>query len=183
MDLLRPGILLISDPFLKDPNFLRTVVLLCEHQDEGSFGFVLNKPLSITLDDIMPEAEGLKLPLHEGGPVQKDSLHFLHNRPDIITGGAKVTDHIYWGGDFSEVLLLLQAKELLYNELRFFVGYSGWGEQQLQGELNEKSWITRPADKNLVFNTETQSVWKKALADLGGEYSQMVNYPLDPQLN
>lgn len=183
MDLLQPGILLISDPFLKDPNFLRTVVLLCEHQDEGSFGFVLNKPLNITLEDVVPEAGGLPIPLLGGGPVQKDSLHFLHQRPDLIPGSSKVTDHVYWGGDFSEVLLLLQRNALTANELRFFIGYSGWSKQQLQGELDEKSWITRPANKGLVFHTETNSIWKKALADLGGEYSQMIHYPIDPQLN
>lgn len=180
---LKPGILLISDPFLKDPNFLRTVVLLCEHQDEGSFGFVLNKSLNLTLEDVIPAAKGLHIPLWEGGPVQKDTLHFLHQRPDLIPGGSKVTDYIYWGGDFTQVISLLHSKELLPEELRFFIGYSGWGEQQLQGELEEKSWITRQASKKLVFQTETASIWKKALADLGGEYKQMVNYPIDPQLN
>lgn len=183
MDLLQPGILLISDPFLKDPNFLRTVVLLCDHQEEGSFGFVLNKPLDITLQDVVPGAEGLRIPLLEGGPVQRDTLHFLHRRPDLITGGAEITDQVYWGGDFSEVLALLQSKELRAEELRFFIGYSGWGEQQLQGELDEKSWITRQANKGLIFHTDTTSIWKKALADLGGEYSQMIHYPIDPQLN
>ncbi len=120
MDLLQPGILLISDPFLKDPNFLRTVVLLCEHQNEGSFGFVLNKPLDITLEDVMPEAIGLRIPLWEGGPVQKDSLHFLHSRPDLISDSIEIVDQVYWGGDFSNVLSLLQQKELAPGELRFF---------------------------------------------------------------
>lgn len=183
MDLLQPGILLISDPFLKDPNFLRTVVLLCEHQDEGSFGFVLNKPLGISLEDVVPEAAGLHIPLLEGGPVQKDTLHFLHQRPDLIAGSSKVTEQVYWGGNFPAVLALLQTKELLPGDLRFFIGYSGWSELQLQGELDEKSWITRPANKRLIFHTETSTIWKKALAELGGEYSQMINYPLDPQLN
>ncbi len=183
MDLLQPGILLISDPFLKDPNFLRTVVLLCEHQNEGSFGFVLNKPLDITLEDVMPEAIGLRIPLWEGGPVQKDSLHFLHSRPDLISDSIEIVDQVYWGGDFSNVLSLLQQKELAPGELRFFIGYSGWGEQQLQGELDEKSWIIRQANQQLVFHTEAAAIWKKALADLGGEYSQMIHYPIDPQLN
>jgi putative transcriptional regulator len=183
MDLLQPGILLISDPFLKDPNFLRTVVLLCEHQNEGSFGFVLNKPMGITLEDVMPEAQGINIPLLEGGPVQKDSLHFLHRRPDLISDSVEVLDHIYWGGNFTKVISLLQQKELQPDEIRFFIGYSGWGEQQLQGELDEKSWIIRQANPQLVFHTEAAAIWKKALADLGGEYSQMVHYPIDPQLN
>ena len=80
------GILLIADPFLKDPNFLRTVVLLCEHQTEGSFGFVLNRPIQNTLDELIPELEGHPIPVFDGGPVQKDSLHFLHQLPDEIPG-------------------------------------------------------------------------------------------------
>ena len=158
MDLLQPGILLISDPFLKDPNFLRTVVLLCEHQNEGSFGFVLNKSLGITLQDVIPEAIGLSIPLWEGGPVQKDSLHFLHSRPDLISDSIEIGDQVYWGGDFSNVLSLLQQKELAPGEIRFFIGYSGWGEQQLQGELDEKSWIIRQANQQLVFHTEAAAI-------------------------
>jgi len=180
---IAPGTLLISDPFLKDPNFARTVVLLCEHRQEGSFGFVLNKSFNQELGDLIKDAEGLRFPVFDGGPVQKDTLHFLHQRPDQISGGIEVIDGIFWGGDFEEVLSLLKEKKLDKNDIRFFLGYSGWGEGQLSGELNEKSWITREADKRFVFNMSTPQIWKAALKDLGGEYSQMINYPTDPQLN
>lgn len=183
MNPLQAGILLISDPFLKDPNFIRTVVLLCEHQEQGSFGFVLNKPLGLMLSDLITGAEGLYIPVSEGGPVQKDSLHFLHCRPDLIEGGLKIADNIHWGGNFGLALSLLQTKELLPTEIRFFVGYSGWGEMQLEQELDERSWITRPAKNHLIFKKEIRTIWKEALTELGGEYSQMVNYPIDPQLN
>ncbi len=178
-----PGILLISDPFLKDPNFIRTVVLLCEHQVEGSFGFVLNKHFNKELGDLITQAKGVRFPIYDGGPVQKDTLHFLHQCPDKIPGGIEVIDGIYWGGDFEEVLSLLKEKELTKNEIRFFLGYSGWTEGQLSAELEEKSWITRKASKPLVFTLNTPQLWKAALRDLGGEYSQMINYPIDPQLN
>ena len=180
---LTPGILLISDPFLKDPNFIRTVVLLCEHKDEGSFGFVLNKTLGQKLGDLVTSAEGIRFPVYDGGPVQKDTLHFLHQCPSLITGGIEIVDGIFWGGDFENVLELLKEDKLSKNDIRFFLGYSGWSEGQLLGELNEKSWITREANKPLVFNMNTQQIWKAALQDLGGEYSQMINYPIDPQLN
>jgi len=180
---LTPGILLISDPFLKDPNFIRTVVLLCEHKDEGSFGFVLNKTLDQKLGDLVTNAEGIRFPVYDGGPVQKDTLHFLHQCPSLITGGIEIVDGIFWGGDFENVLELLKEDKLSKNDIRFFLGYSGWSEGQLLGELNEKSWITREASKPLVFNMNTPQIWKAALQDLGGEYSQMINYPIDPQLN
>ncbi len=178
-----PGILLISDPFLKDPNFMRTVIFLCEHREEGSFGFVLNKTHDQELGDLIKDAEGIRFPVYEGGPVQKDTLHFLHQCPDIIPGGIEVISGIFWGGDFEDVLALLKEKKLSKNDIRFFLGYSGWSGGQLDGELKEKSWITRASSKPLVFNMDTKETWKSALEDLGGEYSQMINYPIDPQLN
>lgn len=180
---LAAGILLISDPFLKDPNFMRTVVLLCEHRHEGSFGFVLNKMFSQELGDLLTQAEGIRFPVYEGGPVQKDTLHFVHQRPDLVQGGVEITDGVYWGGNFDEVLDLLRERKLGRNDVRFFLGYSGWGEGQLEGELKEKSWITREANREFVFMMNTPQIWKASLSDLGGEYSQMVNYPIDPQLN
>ncbi len=178
-----PGILLISDPFLKDPNFSRTVVLLCEHQEEGSFGFVLNKTISLKLEDIVQEAAGLQCQLYDGGPVQKDTLHFLHRKPGLIPGGIEVFDGIYWGGDFEEVLGRLRDGALKMEDIRFFIGYSGWSAGQLNEELQQKSWITRHADRSLVFHKNKDLVWQEALKELGGEYKQMVNYPTDPQLN
>jgi putative transcriptional regulator len=178
-----PGILLISDPFLKDPNFLRSVVLLCEHREEGSFGFVINKSVEPELGELIEGAEGIRFRVYEGGPVQKDSLHFIHQRPDLIPGGAEVIDGIFWGGDFEEVLTLLRSNKIGPEDIRFFLGYSGWSEGQLEEELAEKSWITRKASPALVFNSDANAVWKEALAELGGEYKQMTNYPIDPQLN
>ncbi|MES2372550.1 MAG: YqgE/AlgH family protein [Bacteroidota bacterium] len=180
---IAPGTLLISDPFLKDPNFMRTVVLLCEHRFEGSFGFVLNKSFDQELGDLIKNAEGIRFPVYNGGPVQKDTLHFLHQCPELISGGVEVIDGIFWGGDFEEVLSLLKLNKLGKNDIRFFLGYSGWGEGQLTAELDQKSWITREASKGFVFNMSTPQIWKAALKDLGGEYSQMINYPIDPQLN
>ncbi|NCI48038.1 YqgE/AlgH family protein [Sediminibacterium soli] len=178
-----PGILLISDPFLKDPNFARTVVFLCEHHPEGTFGFVLNKNADRELRDLIRDAENIHFPVYEGGPVQKDTLHFLHQRPELIEGGLEVTDGIYWGGNFEQVLELLREKQLGKKDIRFFLGYSGWSDGQLENELKEKSWITKQASRQLVFNMDATKVWKLALEDMGGEYSQMINYPLDPQLN
>ena len=180
---IKPGSLLISDPFLKDPNFIRTVVLICEHQMEGSLGFVLNKRVNYDLGKLIENAKGIQFPIFQGGPVQLNTLHFIHQCPTKISGGMELIDGLYWGGDFDEVLMQLKQKNVSENELRIFLGYSGWGEGQLAAELNDKSWITRMATKNLVFGDYNQPLWKKALKDLGGEYVQMTNYPTDPQLN
>jgi putative transcriptional regulator len=177
------GILLIADPFLKDPNFLRTVVLLCEHQTEGSFGFVLNRPLKNTLDELIPELEGHPIQVFDGGPVQKDSLHFLHQLPDEIPGGQEIVPGVFWGGDFDAVITLLQEGRMNPDKIRFFIGYSGWGEGQLNTEMTEKTWLTVAANQKLIFLEKHEEIWKESLRHLGGEFEMMINYPLDPQLN
>ena len=178
-----PGILLIADPFLKDPNFLRTVVFLCEHREEGSFGFVLNRQFENTLDELIPELEGHKIPVYYGGPVQVDTIHFLHQLPDEIPGGQEVIKGVYWGGDFDAVVGLLKNKNVDIERIRFFIGYSGWSDGQLREEMNEKTWLTVKATRKIIFHSDYSNIWKEALKHLGGDYEMMVNFPIDPQLN
>jgi putative transcriptional regulator len=178
-----PGILLIADPFLKDPNFLRTVVFLCEHKDEGSFGFVLNRQYENTLDELIPELEGHQLPVYYGGPVQMNSIHFLHQYPEEIPGGQEVMKGVFWGGDFDAVVELIKQNQVNPDKIRFYIGYSGWGEGQLSTELKEKTWLTVKANRKLVFHQKYDEIWKDSLKHLGGDYEIMVNFPIDPQLN
>ncbi len=177
------GILLIADPFLKDPNFIRTVVFLCEHQEEGSFGFVLNKHYDYTLDELVSGLDDLKIPVFYGGPVQMDTIHFLHQYPDKITGGNEIVDGVYWGGDFETTIQLIRSGEINMNKIRFYIGYSGWASGQLADELKEKSWLTVQANRKLVFHKKADEIWKEALRYLGPDYEIMVNFPIDPQLN
>lgn len=178
-----PGKLLIADPFLRDPNFMRSVVFMCEHKDEGSFGFVLNRKYEQFLSELITGLEATDFPVYYGGPVQVDTIHFLHQCPDLIPDGIEVTDGIFWGGDFETVVRLIKAERLQAQDIRFFIGYSGWGEGQLAEEMKIKSWITSDGSRKLIFNLNTDNTWKEALKQLGGEYVQMVNYPIDPQLN
>jgi putative transcriptional regulator len=178
-----PGILLISDPFLRDPNFMRTVVFLCEHQDQGSFGFVLNRKYENTIDELIPELDGHKIPVYYGGPVQMDTIHFLHQYPDDIPGGLEVINGVYWGGDFEKVVEMIKNEKLEQNKIRFYIGYSGWSGGQLDDELKEKSWLTVRATRKLVFHLKFEEIWKESLKHLGGDYEMMINFPIDPQLN
>jgi putative transcriptional regulator len=178
-----PGILLIADPFLKDPNFLRTVVFLCEYNADGCVGFVINKSYSNTLEELVEEADGVTLPVYYGGPVQVNTIHFLHQYPEDIPNGTEVLKGIYWGGDFDKAIDLVKSGKIDNNKIRFFIGYSGWGAGQLEDELKEKSWITAKASRKLVFHKNTDEIWKEALRQMGGEYEMMINFPIDPQLN
>ncbi len=118
-----PGTLLIAEPFLKDPNFMRTVVFLCDHQDEGSFGFVINKLFDHTLDELMNDLDELKLPVFYGGPMQMDTIHFLHQYPDLIPGSYEVLDGIFWGGDFETAINLIRSGNLKAVKISFYIGY------------------------------------------------------------
>ena len=178
-----PGILLIADPFLKDPNFLRTVVFLCEHKEDGSFGFVLNRKYENTLGELIPELEGRDVPVYYGGPVQMDTIHFLHQYPDEIPGAQEVIKGVYWGGDFDMVVNMIKKEAIDFNKIRFYIGYSGWSNGQLNNEMNEKTWLTVEATRKLIFHRNYEEIWKDSLKHLGGDYEIMVNFPIDPQLN
>jgi len=177
------GILLIADPFLKDPNFLRTVVFLCEHKEEGSFGFVLNRKYENTLGELIPELEGVELPVYYGGPVQMDTIHFLHQYPEEIPGGQEVIKGVYWGGDFDAVVNMIKTEDIDFNKIRFYIGYSGWSNGQLTDEMKEKTWLTVEATRKLIFHNKYEEIWKESLKHLGGDYEIMANFPIDPQLN
>ena len=177
------GTLLIANPFLKDPNFMRTVIFLCEHKEEGSFGFVLNKLFPKTLSELLPEIGDDPIPLYFGGPVQKDTIHFIHQYPDIITGGEEVFKGVFWGGNFETVMALIKIREIDLKKIKFFIGYSGWAENQIEDELKEKSWLIAEATRNLLFHKNPGDIWKDSLRHLGGEYEMMINFPIDPQLN
>jgi len=178
-----PGTILIADPFLKDPNFLRSTVFLCEHNFEATFGFVINRRHGAVIGDLIADLEGCAFPVYYGGPVQQDALHFLHQCPKLISGGIEVADGIFWGGNFEELTILIKKKMISQGQVRFFIGYSGWGQGQLEDELNEKSWLTTSGNRKLVFHSDTDLIWKDAIKQIGGEYVQLINYPIDPQLN
>lgn len=178
------GDLLISEPFLNDPNFVRTVVLLCEHNEEGSFGFVLNKPSQITIHELIEEVEDRDDTVFVGGPVQQNTLQFIHRNNDLIEGGMEVSHGLYWGGNFEQMLTILDGNLIGKNEIKFFVGYSGWAAGQLKGELELNSWIIfRNVGVEKIFDTNVESLWKEVLKTMGGKYKIISNFPVDPRLN
>ena len=181
---LKTGSLLISEPFMADPNFSRSVVLLCEHnKDEGSFGLVLNRKIEEhRLADIMGELDGLDAPVYYGGPVQLNTLHFLHTRPDLFDECTRVTDSIYWGGEFERLSYLISTKQFDNNSIRFFVGYSGWSAGQLQEEINQNAWFIAKGSENALFE-EQDKLWRSVLREMGGKFKVMSNFPTDPSLN
>jgi putative transcriptional regulator len=177
------GILLIADPFLKDIDFSRTVILLTDHQAEGSIGFVLNKLFDKKLNELLEGFDDVDIPVYFGGPVQTDTIHFLHQCPTEINGGVEIIPGIFWGGNFEKVTFLLRNNLIDLQKVKFFIGYSGWGNMQLKNEIGEKTWLTVKANKKLIFNTPIDVIWKNSLHHLGGQFVNLINYPIDPKLN
>lgn len=177
------GILLIADPFLKDNHFTRTVLLLCRHNEEGSFGFVINKRYELNLGELLPELEAWDIPVFVGGPVQMDTIHYIHQYPDLLPDSQRITDEIFWGGDFEILKQMIREEKVDLNKIKFFIGYSGWESGQLKSEMEENSWLTVNSNPLLVFHTAPDEIWKSSLKHMGGKYEMMIHFPIDPQLN
>lgn len=177
------GRLLISEPFMYDPNFKRTVIMLCEHNKEGSFGLVLNKRTEYMVGDAIPDLDIADAPLYFGGPVEPNTLHFLHTRPDLFEQCNRVTEHVFWGGDFDRLKFLLSTKQLDKDSLRFFIGYSGWSAGQLVEEIQKNSWIITDGEINNFFLEDEDKLWRRVLQDMGGKFKAIAHFPEDPSLN
>jgi putative transcriptional regulator len=177
------GRILVSEPHLPDPNFERSIVLICEHNEDGSIGFILNKPSNSMVSELLEGVNSFDLPVFIGGPVEQDTLHFIH-RYGSLDGATEIGEGIYWGGDFERLLFLLESKQLLPEDIKLFLGYSGWAAGQLEEELAIDSWmISDRVDDELLFETDSSKMWRKALQSMGGRFSLYSNYPIDPRLN
>ncbi|MDR1814221.1 MAG: YqgE/AlgH family protein [Tannerella sp.] len=177
------GKLLISEPFLQDAYFQRSVVLLVEHGERGSMGLVLNKRIGFLLNDFF-EGFGVmpRLPVFLGGPVASERLFFIHTLGNSIPGSTLIDGDIYFDGDFECLLSYLRSGVPLDGKVKFFLGYSGWTENQLKTEIESNSWLVSRQNKN-ILRGEGESFWKYAVQMVGGRYKNWVNYPKDPRLN
>lgn len=177
------GKLLLSEPFQRDLYFKRTVVLLVEHNEKGSIGFILNKPIDLKLNDALSDFPDYTGRLHFGGPVNKNQLFYIHTLGDQIEGSLKVGNGLYWGGNFDTVKMLIDLKKINPDQIRFFVGYSGWEPAQLETELQEKAWIISNANANQVMGNDPKHLWGNVLKTMGPDFAIMANFPEDPSLN
>lgn len=177
------GKVLVAAPFLNDFYFGRSVVLLADHSKEGSFGIVLNKPLDIRFNDILEEFPNFTAGVYVGGPVKSESLFFIHTLGESIPQSVRIIEGLYWGGDIDEVRSAIIEGRIKAGQIRFFLGYSGWAPRQLEQELEEHSWVVTQAKTKELLGTEPVQLWKNMVKRLGSEYSEWINYPIDPRMN
>ena len=179
----RKGRILIAEPFLYDYYFKSSIVLLTEHNDKGTVGFILNKPVQAKIQDIVQDFSAGNFSVSLGGPVNTDSLHFIHTLGEQIPESIQVFDKVYWGGDFEVLKDMIESGTVQEQQVRFFLGYSGWDPKQLERELKENSWLVANIDSNSIMNTRHETIWRDVLGKLGPKYKMWINSPDDPSLN
>jgi putative transcriptional regulator len=177
------GKLLIAEPsILCDSSFNRSVILLSEHSEKGSVGFIFNKPSPYTINDILPEIDS-SLKVYFGGPVSENNLYFVHKIPELIPESIEIGNGIFWGGDFESVQELLKDNVVSNNDIRFFLGYSGWSKEQLEDEMLSTSWLVIDNEFKNLLEVGHNNFWKNELIKIGGIYPLWANAPKNPSLN
>jgi putative transcriptional regulator len=183
-EMLKKGKLLIAEPsIIGDLSFNRSVILLADHNDEGSVGFIINKILNYSVNDLVPDVE-VDFKIYNGGPVEQDNLYFIHNVPHLISNSIEISNGIFWGGDFETTKKLLNNGIIKEENIRFFLGYTGWDAKQLEHEIEEKSWIiAKNHYRSELIGKEATNFWQEKILELGGEYIIWSNAPENPTLN
>ena len=183
-EIIKKGHLLIAEPsILGDLSFNRSVILLADHNAEGSVGFILNKPLDYSVNDLVPEVDAT-FTIYNGGPVEQDNRYFIHNIPELIPNSVEISNGIFWGGDFEKTRDLINNGSINKDNIRFFLGYTGWDANQLESEMNANSWILiENSYKNNILKKSSSDFWKEQIMELGGEYLIWSNAPENPMLN
>ena len=179
----KKGRILISEPCLSDNFFFKSIILLTHHNENESIGLILNHPTKINLSELIKDIPLKDLPIYIGGPVENKSLNFIHTLGKIIPNSKKIIDGVYFGGDFTSVIDLMHEKKITKDEIRFFIGYSGWGIEQLNNEIREEAWIVQKAKNKLCMNYSTPKLWSDIIRTKKTEYAIWANMPNNPNLN
>jgi putative transcriptional regulator len=176
------GKILLSDPFLDEDYFRRSVVLICNHNEDGTFGFVLNNYIDVDLRKIDEHFPELNTKISIGGPVETDSLFYIHEFQDV-KDSFEIMDGLFFGGDYQNLLENISKAEQK-NTVRFFLGYSGWAPKQLDEEIAAHSWIVAEnIAKHELLDTLNQDLWKTLMMKQGGRFKTIANSPLNPNNN
>jgi len=178
----RQGIILISEPSLRDFYFRQSVILLAEHDEDGSFGIIINKPIETRLNEVLKDFTDLDIPIYLGGPVKTDSIFFIHTKKNVAKS-LKIIDGLYWGGDIETIREMFELRMINENEIRFFIGYAGWNPKQLEREISEKSWVLSHTTAEEIINKQPEKLWPGYLKSMGSDYAIWANFPADPSYN
>lgn len=178
------GTLLLSDPFEMDVHFTRSVILICNHDEEGTFGFVLNNYIDLGAKELNEELETYAGRVSIGGPVDKTNLYYIHSFGTEVDGSEHIVGDLYFGGDFETITAHLKSDPANESKVRFFIGYSGWSGEQLAEELTQNSWIVVTNHSlEQIMDTHSDNLWKDIMAQQGTKFRLLADFPLNPENN
>ncbi|MFO7617795.1 MAG: YqgE/AlgH family protein [Bacteroidales bacterium] len=177
------GRVLVAEPFLQDSYFKRSVVLITEHNEEGTLGFVLNNPIDFKINEIIKSFPDVDSLISIGGPVRTDTVHYLHTIGHEIPECEEVMENIFWGGDLDAIKKGLGDGWIQHYQVRFFVGYSSWFPGQLDREIAENSWLVTEIDGLDVMHGTDFRLWEKVLSQEEERYRMWTRYPENPLWN
>ncbi|MCT4615805.1 MAG: YqgE/AlgH family protein [Marinifilaceae bacterium] len=176
------GDLIISEPFLKEKYFSRSVILIAQDNENGVVGFILNKLAELKINQIIPAYDD-KYNAFLGGPVENSRFYYIHRLSELIPNSIHIIGDLYWGGDFSVIKELIKEGRLDYDKIKFFVGYSGWKKEQLIEEVEENSWLICKMDNEFNLFLDFENMWKECMSSLGGKYQIWSEFPENPNMN
>lgn len=179
----KQGRLLISDPFLQDMFFKRSVVLLLDYHDDGAFGLILNKPIEFSFNQVVKGFPQFESPIYMGGPISNQTVFFIHTVGDLIANSNEITSGLYWGGEVLDVKKLMKENRLSNENIKFYLGYTGWGEHQLDQELRYDSWVISETSVAEIMQQQTAKFWNAMVKNLGKDFEIWTRFPPDPNMN
>jgi putative transcriptional regulator len=179
----KQGHILIAEPFLPGSYFNRSIIILVSYSDKGAVGFILNKKVDYPIEDLFLDFPDFDAEVHIGGPVGTDSIYFIHTLGSAIPGSLHIKENLYWGGDFEALKLQIKLGLVQKNQVRFFLGYSGWDPGQLEEEIRENSWLVAELSQAELMSIDENDMWVESVRSMGGKYSMWENFPENPTLN
>lgn len=180
----KQGDILISEPLMNDFHFGRSVVLLVDHSEaDGTFGVIVNKQLDVSVNQLVDDFPDFDAPIYLGGPVAEDQIFFMHTLGNLIPDACKIMEGLYWGGDNKTLDTLIATGIANEDNVRFFLGYSGWESGQLVGELVRNSWLVSHVSTDRLLTTTPSKMWETYVNNLGKDYEMWKHFPMNAEDN
>ena len=177
------GDVLISEPFMNDFHFRRSVILIIDNNEEGSLGVIFNKRLTIPFNEIVQGFPEFKADVYLGGPVETDRIFFIHTIGEMIPDSYKISDGLYWSGNVNALKAMIKMDLIKPHEVRFYVGYAGWDSGQLRNELKANTWLVGKFSSKQLLTTIPGKMWKNFVKQMGKRYMLWDKFPVNPSEN
>lgn len=177
------GDVLISEPFMNDFYFRRSVILLIDHNEEGSLGVIFNKRLTIPFNEIVQGFPEFNADVYLGGPVETDRIFFIHTVGEMIPDSHLISNGLYWSGNINVLKSMIKMDLIKPHEVRFYVGYAGWDGGQLRNELKANTWVVGRFTSKQLLRTMPSKMWSDFVKQIGKRYTLWDKFPVNPSDN